>query len=363
MEKTPKLSYYSDTTYGENVRVNFYDRTDESGNSHVALELKRHDADGPSWVFRTDLDQLEAVASRADAIRRNPGGLGAPERTEKIGEYDVTFIPWPVEEEGEEREESLAFYMQSTTGGRRQEFATTLDRLKDIIDDGREVERELDYGQKPWSTVVYSTSVKDEGDGHFRGTVFKSTTNREEALMLVSKNRGFALFQDTRRMPLEKGDHIDFEAHSLFEVGRVGVVSAESMATTNKLAEERLGKHFLVARWNYKDSLPSVGQHAVWSGEGMAYNDVFEHFKARPIGAKDQDPGRDIFVVLEQGERNPFAAKVAFVTYDEREAISRMETLDVAMQKDVELQDALRNDFASLQLGMEARRKEFTVGM
>src|SRR4051812_793062 len=95
MDASRRLNLYRELHFGESTQASYYARTDDDGHRYVGVELRRQAADGPAWVFRGDLDRLEAVIRRGEEIMRNPNGLGAAFSQERIKDYDVKFVAYP----------------------------------------------------------------------------------------------------------------------------------------------------------------------------------------------------------------------------------------------------------------------------
>lgn len=301
MDTSRRLSHYRTVRFGENIRANFLDRTDSRGHDHVAIELRRQASQGPSWVFKTDLDRLEAVVARADEIMKNPRGLGASFSCERINDYKVDFHAWPTQGQPQSLDIKL-----ETTGEKRQVFALRLDRLKAIVKEGQDVERDLGYDQKRWHSIVYAASLKQESESRAQAKVFKSVESPEEARRLIKDNESLALYSEPRRRPLEEGKEIDVRHEAAVELIRGDRRTVAAQIARNTLEDQRQSEHYVVARWGYADSPPVVGMRVVWEGGGPTYKNEFQDFKAKPDGGRDRgDPAEELFVLIRRDDRMP----------------------------------------------------------
>jgi hypothetical protein len=351
MDTSRRLSHYRTVRFGENIRANFLDRTDPEGHDHVAIELRRQASEGPVWFLQTDLDRLEAVITRGDAIMRSPNGLGAPFSVERINDYEAKFVPTP----SRGQPQTLAILLTSKSG---QVFGLSLDRLKAIVREGQDVERELEYDQKRWNTIVYAESVKRESDGRAQATVFKSVESIEEARRLLKDNEGMALYSEPRRRPLKKGAEIDVLPEATLELTRGTRRAVADHIAFNELKGQRQSEHFVLARWSYASRPPVVGEAVAWGGHGEKANGDFEDFKAKPVGGRDHgEPKEEMYVLIRRDPKEPFNGTIEAVSRNRLDMVAKLALSELAERQ----HRALTSDWPEQSLGMEKRRRDFKI--
>ena len=302
MDTSRRLSHVRTVKFGDNIRANFLDRTDSQGHNHVAIELRRQASQGPSWVFKTDLDRLEAVIKRADEVKQSPGGLRKGITTERINDYHVDFVA------GERFGSShpVLVKLERGTDEGRSVFGISLERLKAVVREGQDVERELKYDQKRSHVLIYGESVKGESDGRLVATVFKSLDSLEAAQRLLKDNGGMALYSEPRRRPLEQGTEIQVWPEATLQLTNGNRRTVEKQLAHNDLESQSRSEHFVVARWGDPTGPPRIGSLVTWEGNGRADNGDFEDFKAKPVGCRSRgEPEEPIHVLIRRDPRLP----------------------------------------------------------
>lgn len=333
MDTSRRLSHYRTVKYGENIRANFLDRTDSKGHDHVAIELRRQASQGPSWVFKTDLDRLEAVIARADEIMKSPRGLGAAFSCERINDYKVDFHATPTRGQPQSLDIKL-----ETTGEKRQVLVLSLDRLKAVVKEGQDVERDLGYDQKRWQTIVYAASLKQESENRATAKVFKCVESPEEARRLIKDNESLALYSEPRRRPLEQGAEIDVRHEAAVELIRGDRRTVGAQIVHNELAAQSQSEHYVVARWGYAESPPVVGMRVVWEGSRQNYKGDFEDFKAKPEGARVRgEPLEEAFVLIRRDDKMPGNGTIEAMSSKRLDMTARLAQAEMAERRHQEL--------------------------